>query len=117
MRAVRALLALVLFGAACSQDPIAGLSSPLGIDINGGDTAKIDPVLASGADIQFRCDTQTWTSADGFTFTTRSDFYAFSVRLGRRVDLYTRPTELYVLSGGSYYLTLTQTMTGTEIAP
>ncbi len=107
--------ALALLLAGCGS--VSSLSLPLTVDINGGDTEMIDPILKSGSDIQFRSDTQTWTSADGFSITMRSDFYAYSVRLGRRVDLYTRPTELYVLSGGGYYLTLSQTMTGIEIAP
>lgn len=104
-------------GCGPSDSPISGLSSALAVDINGGDTVKIDPILKSGTDIQLRCDTQTWASADGFSFTTRSDFYAYSVGLGHRVDLYTRPAELYVLSGGSYYLTLAQTVSGIEVAP
>ena len=107
--------ALSLLLAGCSS--VGSLAQPLPVDINGGDTATIDPVLKSGSDIQFRTDTQTWASADGFSYTTRGSFYVYSVKLGQRVDLYTRPTELYVLSGGSYYATMSLTFSGTEIAP
>lgn len=112
-----ALILLAILAGCGSGVSVGALSQALGVDINGGDTAKIDPVLKSGSDIQFRCDTQTWSSADGFSITTRGDFYVYSVALGKRVDLYQRPAELYVLSGMSYYATLALVSGGIEIAP